>query len=78
MGSQNNFLINLNELANSNCFKSHDISESKLVEKKKNKSAFNTIGYDIQSYRKESEYKYIPNNFKTKVGVAFATTETLI
>lgn len=26
------------------------------------------------SSRKESEYKSIPNNFKTKEGVAFATT----
>ena len=33
-----------------------------------------STGFDWLSSRKESEYKYIPNNFNKKEGVAFANT----
>jgi hypothetical protein len=69
-----NFLINLGEIAKTSCLVSPNeaplaISSSAVkLNVNSNQKRFNFRNNKVMS---ESEYKYIPNNFKSKEGVAF-------
>lgn len=45
-----------------------------LTNKRDNSKRRNQGGYQLDNILRDSDYRMIPNNFKNKLGVAFATT----
>lgn len=73
-----NFMININKIAESTAFQRNlnYTTLGKFDSKKESKTLSSSNPFDIN--KKDSEYRYIPNNFKTQEGVAFAATMTNI
>ena len=54
------------------------VSKTEKKQKSQSRISSNAISYDLENLVRDQNYLSIPNNFKNKVGVAFATTEANI